>query len=97
MSSENLSQDCRPNQGSVYLIASDGRTLELPIPSNSAKDPLRWTSLKRFLALTAMSLFTVIGLVAVQGTGLLLPALDKEYAAEVCESIYETDEIITVN
>lgn len=79
MSSEKMDPDYRPNQGSVYLITGDGRTLQLPIPSNSTNDPLKWSQVRRSLALAAMSLFTVFGLIAVQGTSLLLEALEKEY------------------
>lgn len=85
MASEKRPQDySKATQGSVFLITSDGRTLELPIPSQSPHDPLTWSHWKRTRALLAMSVFTVIGLVQVQGTSLLLDALEKEYDAMVC-------------
>ncbi|KUJ06922.1 major facilitator superfamily transporter [Mollisia scopiformis] len=68
-------------QGSVFLITSDGRTLQLPIPSQSQHDPLTWSKWKRFRALCAISVFTVVGLVQVQGTSLLLDELEHEYNA----------------
>ncbi|TVY81185.1 putative MFS-type transporter [Lachnellula suecica] len=71
----------RPNQGSVYLITSDGRTLSLPIPSDSLNDPLRWSLLRRSLALASMSMFTVVSLIIVQGTSLFLGQLGNEYSS----------------
>jgi hypothetical protein len=75
-------------QSSVYLITSDGRTLELPIPSRSSNDPLRWSLLKRATVMGVISVFTVVGLVLVQGTSLLLFELENEYSPEVCISSY---------
>ncbi|RDW66850.1 MFS transporter-14 [Coleophoma crateriformis] len=69
-------------QGSVYLITSDGRTLELPIPSRSPSDPLNWSWFKKSLSILAVFLFSVIGLVQVQGTALVLGMLENEYTPE---------------
>ncbi|CZR67367.1 uncharacterized protein PAC_17266 [Phialocephala subalpina] len=70
-------------KGSVFLITSNGETIQLPIPSRSPNDPLKWSNLKKFLALLSMYVFTTIGLVQVQGTSLLLHALQDEYSPEV--------------
>jgi hypothetical protein len=87
MADENSSQHMTATQGSVYLITSDGKLLNLPIPSRSPKDPLNWSLLRRTLALTSMSLFTIVGLVQVQGTGMLLglASLEQEYTPEVIQ------------
>ncbi|KAL2071007.1 hypothetical protein VTL71DRAFT_14033 [Oculimacula yallundae] len=69
-------------QGSVFLITSNGETIRLPIPSRSPNDPLRWSSLKTFLSLLSMSIFTTVGLIQVQGTSLLLGTLVAEYSPE---------------
>ena len=71
---------------SVFLITSDGQTLRLPIPSQSPYDPLRWSLLKRSTVMGVISVFTVVGLVLVQGTSLLLSTLEMEYTEEVCHS-----------
>lgn len=70
-------------KGSVFLITSSGETLRLPIPSRSPNDPLQWSNFKRILVLLSMSVFTTIGLVQVQGTSLLLQALQDEYRMKV--------------
>jgi hypothetical protein len=87
MADENSSWQMTATQGSVYLITSDGKLLNLPIPSRSPKDPLNWSLLRRTLALTSMSLFSIVGLVQVQGTGMLLglASLEQEYTPEVIQ------------
>jgi hypothetical protein len=87
MAAEKFMQEYKAAQSSVYLITSDGRTLELPIPSRSPNDPLRWSLLKRATVMSVVSLFTVVGLILVQGTSLLLFALENEYSPEVCYSL----------
>jgi hypothetical protein len=83
MASEKSIREYKAARSSVYLITSDGRTLELPIPSRSLNDPLRWSLLKRATVMGVISLFTVVGLILVQGTSLLLFALENEYSPEV--------------
>jgi hypothetical protein len=83
MASEKSTREYKAARSSVYLITSDGRTLELPIPSRSLNDPLRWSLLKRATVMGVISLFTVVGLILVQGTSLLLFALENEYSPEV--------------
>jgi hypothetical protein len=83
MASEKSIREYGAAQSSVYLITSDGRTLELPIPSRSPNDPLRWSLLKRITVMGVISVFTIVGLILVQGTSLLLLALENEYSPEV--------------
>ncbi|KAF1955963.1 MFS general substrate transporter [Byssothecium circinans] len=47
--------------GTVFLISSDGRVLNLPIPSESPHDPLIWSWKKRLLALFAIAFFNFVG------------------------------------
>lgn len=70
--------------GSVYMIASDGRMLSLPIPTRSPRDPLNWSAKKRASALFAVISFAIVGLVQLQGPSLMFNELVKEYTAEVC-------------
>jgi hypothetical protein len=81
MSSQDYS-DCA-GKGSVYLITSSGQTVELPIPSELPNDPLRWSWIKRVGALSAIYVFTIVNLVLVQGTSMLLQALEVEYKGAV--------------
>ena len=82
-------------QSSVYLITSDGLTLELPIPSRSPNDPLRWSLLKRATVMGVISLFTIVGLILVQGTSLLLFALENEYPPQVSTPLKEIIEVFS--
>lgn len=70
--------------GSVFLITSDGKTLSLPVPSQSPHDPLNWTWRKRAVALFPIVLFSILGLVLTQGASLNYIGLSKEFSAEVC-------------
>jgi hypothetical protein len=69
--------------GSVYLIAANGRMLNLPMPSTSPRDPLNWSFDKRVRAFASMIFFTVVALAEVQGPSLMLAGLSQEYASEV--------------
>lgn len=73
-------------QGSVYLITSDGRTLDLPIASPSPCDPLNWSSTRKWSALAAMALFNIVASATVQVTSLMLVELGQEYPEKVCIS-----------
>ncbi|KAF2183700.1 MFS general substrate transporter [Zopfia rhizophila CBS 207.26] len=68
--------------GSVFLITSDGRTLNLPIPSESPCDPLNWSSKKRALALLSIGLYSYVGLVVTQGASLTAKGLAQEFPYE---------------
>jgi len=68
---------------SVYIITSDGRTLKLPIPSSSPRDPLNWSPTKRCLAFTSLIIFTVVAMTQELGVGSILPELAIEYQNDV--------------
>jgi hypothetical protein len=69
--------------GSVYLITSDGRILNLPIPSASRRDPLNFSLKRRALAILAIWFFTVVGSILAQGASLTINGLHEEFSAEV--------------
>jgi hypothetical protein len=69
--------------GSVYLIASDGRILDLPIPSASHHDPLNWSLKRRALASLAIGFFSFVGLVLVLGPNLAANGLREEFSFKV--------------
>ena len=69
--------------GTVFLITSDGKVLNLPIPSDSRHDPLNWNTRKRVLAFLSIGVFSWIGLVLPQGAGLAFNGLELEFASKV--------------
>ncbi|KAH7129186.1 major facilitator superfamily transporter [Dactylonectria macrodidyma] len=69
--------------GSVFLISGDGRILRLPMPSNSPSDPLSWSPAKRFIALGALVLYSVVALLNVQAASLMYKPLLKEFSNEI--------------
>lgn len=69
--------------GSVFLITSDGKTVSLPIPSQSPCDPLNWTWQKRAAALISVGIFAYSGLIATQGASVVSSGLAKEFPYEV--------------
>lgn len=68
---------------SVYLITSDGRILDLPIPSTSCHDPLNWSLKRRALASLAIGFFSFVGLVLVLGPNLAVNGLQEDFSSEV--------------
>ncbi|KAF7866865.1 hypothetical protein EAF04_005706 [Stromatinia cepivora] len=68
--------------GSVYLITFDGKTLSLPIPSKSYRDPLNWSLRKRAGALFSLCFFATIAYAIVQGPSLMLTPLANEFTGQ---------------
>ncbi|ORY14654.1 major facilitator superfamily domain-containing protein [Clohesyomyces aquaticus] len=68
--------------GSVFLITSDGKTLSLPVPSESPHDPLNWTVKKRVLPLIPVVIFSVTCLNVTQGSGLVVKGLIRDFRHE---------------
>lgn len=69
--------------GSVFMIASDGRVLSLPIPSESFNDPLNWTRSRRILVIAIQVLYGTTALFLIQTPGNLFQALALEYTEKV--------------
>ncbi|KAL9076457.1 MAG: hypothetical protein Q9157_003641 [Trypethelium eluteriae] len=69
--------------GTVFLISSDGKILNLPIPSDSRYDPLNWSTRKRALALLSIVVYSLVGLVLPQGAGLTTNGLQIEFAGKL--------------
>jgi hypothetical protein len=78
--------ESRDFSGSVFIISSDGRMLNLPIPTRSSRDPLNWSKIKRARAFISIFFFSMTGLVLVQGPSLMFVPLEKEFSDEVCYS-----------
>lgn len=69
--------------GSVYLITSAGKTLNLPVPSGSPADPLNWTAWKRSGAIIAIACFWTASLTVVQAASLLHRDIFSEFKGQV--------------
>lgn len=69
--------------GSIYLITSDGKTLKLPMPSNSPYDPLKWSPRKRIVALCVIALYSVVSMMETQAASLMYRSLAAEFNAGV--------------
>lgn len=72
--------------GSVFLIASNGHVLSLPIPSESPSDPLNWIKTRRILVFVILLLYSSVALFAVQTPGILYSAFMSSFTKEVCHT-----------
>ncbi|CAF3629907.1 hypothetical protein SNK04_002118 [Fusarium graminearum] len=68
-----------PTAGSVFFVSSNGRVLRLPIPSRSYRDPLTWSSTKRFLGFCALQCLSIAASFALNLPGLLVRAITEEF------------------
>lgn len=69
--------------GSVFLITSEGRMLNLPIPSESPLDPLNWVLARRMLVLAILNAFLIVALFLIQTPANLRAAFLLEFDQEV--------------
>ena len=69
--------------GSVFLITGDGRTLNLPIPSDNRHDPLGWGRWKKTGAFFALIIYSVTALTVVQAVSLMMPGINTDFSDEV--------------
>ncbi|KAF6814198.1 major facilitator superfamily transporter [Colletotrichum plurivorum] len=67
--------------GSIYLITSDGKTLKLPMPSDSPSDPLNWSLRKRLVALAVLTLYSIVSMSETQAASLMYRTLAAEFNA----------------
>ncbi|KAL8401111.1 hypothetical protein RB596_008050 [Gaeumannomyces avenae] len=67
---------------SVYLIASDGRTLSLPIPSDSPNDPLNWSRCTRVLLLVSVAVLAGVGVTQLNAPPVMRHALALEFGED---------------
>lgn len=71
--------------GSVFLIASDGRLLSLPIPSESPSDPLNFERRRRIFIYATLLLHSATCMFSIQSPGNLYKAFLHTFTKEVCE------------
>ncbi|PVH79004.1 major facilitator superfamily transporter [Cadophora sp. DSE1049] len=73
--------------GSVFIISSEGKILNLPIPTKSAQDPLNWSKWKQARAFLALYVFAISADVLTQGSSYLVDQFRSEFSLPVPESI----------
>lgn len=69
--------------GSVFLIASDGRLLSLPIPSESPSDPLNFERRRRLFIYAILLLHSATCMFSIQSPGNLYKAFLHTFTKEV--------------
>lgn len=73
--------------GSVFLIASNGRLLSLPIASESPNDPLSWDRSRRIFIFMILLIYSAIALFLIQTPGVLFKAFALSYDDEVRQAL----------
>ncbi|KAJ4419494.1 hypothetical protein N0V82_004939 [Gnomoniopsis sp. IMI 355080] len=71
--------------GSVFLIASNGHVLSLPIPSESPNDPLNWVKTRRILIFTILLLQGSVAMFTIQTPGILYAAFMSNFTEKDME------------
>lgn len=69
--------------GSIFLVTSSGKTLNLPVPSDSPTDPLNWGRCKTTGAIIAVALYSIVSLPVVQAASLVFHGILKEFEGQV--------------
>lgn len=69
--------------GTTFLVTNDGRTLKLPVASESKADPLNWSNRKTAGAFFAIVFFSAVNLCAAQAAGAMLDSIQKTFEHEV--------------
>lgn len=69
--------------GSVFLIASDGRLLSLPIPSESPSDPLNFERRRRIFIYVILLLHSATCMFSIQSPGNLYKAFLHTFTKDV--------------
>lgn len=86
-----LNNDNTGLTGSVFLINSEGETLNLPVPANDSHDPLNWTSKKRAISFAVLLVFATVSLVTVLGPSMLFQSLAKDFPPKVSNLARKND------
>jgi len=69
--------------GSIFLVTSSGKTLNLPVPSDSPADPLNWGRWKTIGAITAVVFYSTVSLPVVQAASLVYHGILMEFDGQV--------------
>ncbi|EOA83087.1 uncharacterized protein SETTUDRAFT_139405 [Exserohilum turcica Et28A] len=68
--------------GTTFLITNDGRTLKLPVASESKSDPLNWGTWKTAGAMFSIVLFSAVSLTAAQAATVILESVRASFEYE---------------
>jgi len=74
--------------GSVFLITNNGKTLNLPTPSESPADPLGWSKWKRAGAALAVAWFSIVALAVAQAAAVFFSVISYEFKIDVSRSVH---------
>jgi hypothetical protein len=74
--------------GSIFLVTGDGKTLSLPIPSDSKLDPLNFSTWRTIGAMLALGWYSCVTLTAVQAPSVMLNGIVGEFGDEVRRFAY---------
>jgi hypothetical protein len=69
--------------GSVFLITGNGKTLNLPTPSDIPADPLGWRKWKKAGAFLAVAWFSSVALAVAQAAGIFMRVISHEFKIDV--------------
>lgn len=69
--------------GSVFLITGTGKTLKLPVPSDSPADPLGWGTWKRAGVFLAVYWYSIVSIVVTQAASMILHEISHEFEQDV--------------
>jgi hypothetical protein len=81
--------------GSVFLITGDGRTLNLPIPSDSNLDPLNWGAWKTAGAVLAIGWYSAVTLTVAQAMSLMMKGIMADFTEAVSSALLLLPQILT--
>ncbi|KAH3963932.1 hypothetical protein HBH70_230030 [Parastagonospora nodorum] len=81
--------------GSVFLITGNGKTLNLPAPSDSPADPLSWSKWKRAGVALAVGWFSIVALAVAQAAGIFLRVISHEFNIDNIQA-WQMDTLVTM-
>ncbi|KAH6644801.1 major facilitator superfamily domain-containing protein [Boeremia exigua] len=65
--------------GSIFLVTASGKTLNLPVPSDSPNDPLNWSRWKTAGAIAAIAWYSIVSLTVVQAASMVYHGILVEF------------------
>ncbi|EMD93147.1 hypothetical protein COCC4DRAFT_206258 [Bipolaris maydis ATCC 48331] len=68
--------------GTTFLVTNDGRTLKLPVASESKADPLNWSGLKTAGAFFAIVFYSAVCLTVAQAPAVMLDSIQNTFKHE---------------
>lgn len=66
--------------GDIQLLDSNNKVQNIPIPTDSPRDPLNWSKTRKFLVISSCCWFSIMSLALVGNAGPLIPYWIAAYA-----------------